>query len=71
MSNIFKLQKRPVPNKNFEAKINIFIYQERTVPATRLSRVLSFGSLGVGLGKVIFQNIYIHHTGHFTFDLNL
>ena len=25
--------------------------RERSVPASRLSRVLSFGSLGVGLGK--------------------
>jgi hypothetical protein len=26
--------------------------RERSVPSTRLSRVLSFGSLGVGLGKL-------------------
>jgi hypothetical protein len=27
--------------------------RERSVPSTRLSRVLSFGSLGVGLGKLV------------------
>jgi hypothetical protein len=39
--------------------------RERSVPSTRLSRVLSFGSLGVGLGELqLFLLIRIHMAPH-------
>ena len=40
----------PDKGSNVEVKL-LDSSRERRVPATRLSRVFSFGSLGVGLGR--------------------
>jgi len=47
---------RVEPDKGSKVEVKLLdSSRERRVPATRLSRVFSFGSLGVGLGRRHYQ----------------
>ena len=47
--------RRVEPDKESKVEVKLLdSSRERRVPATRLSRVVSFGSLGVGLGRRLY-----------------